>query len=94
MTLRAFLKNDGSPCEIRPVFHDWRVGMEFKTIKGKYSGSIFTNRRENYYFPPLTRALMIPIKFYYWLSMYAKKKIVFKVRSIKFSIKQKKDLPF
>lgn len=99
MILNARTKWGGDCCKIRPVFFAWHVGLEYKTVEGPLSGSIFCNKRDNYIFPVQTELIMLYVKLYYWFKMYAYKQVRYWIPAkIKRALKPKKvragDLPF
>jgi len=55
---------------VKPVFHIWYVGLEFKDMTGYGASSYFCNRIDKYIFPTKAKVQLFFIRIWYWVKMW------------------------
>lgn len=75
MKLKATRKWNNEPVLIKPVFYDWHVGIEYKSLTGYKHCSIFTEKANAFIFPIETKIIVFFIKIGYWFRFYLWKRI-------------------
>jgi len=96
MEMTAIIKWNNEKVFIKPILFAWHVGINFKTLTGYHSASIFCDRRDYFYFPISTKIKMIPIYVWYWLRFWLYMELRYWIpnRLKKFYNKQKYNINF
>lgn len=71
INIKAIDKIDGEIIYVRPVFFAWHVGIHYKIVKGIMSGSLFCRTASDLIFPRKSKAIILFIKSWYWITNYA-----------------------
>lgn len=75
MLLKAKERWCKTTVKIKPIFFEYWVGMQFKIMEGRGSGSYFCNSQKDFIFNRRGKIILALIKCWYWLYKYAWKHI-------------------
>lgn len=70
MKLKAKIKWSKEDVLVKPVFFCWYVGLQYYTLTGYGSNSLFCNTKSHYIFPIETKIILLFVRFAYWCRMW------------------------
>lgn len=77
-------------CLISPVYYERHVGLQWKVIKGEYSGSMFTCKIDKFSLNVFWKIIVSIIELHYFL----KKDLSKTIRLCLLNVKKQNNLPF